>query len=148
MTSEQSHCGVCRQRGFTLVETMVVMVVVAILVGIALPAYQNSLNKGRRSDARSALMDAANRQESLMLDRNTYTENMTQLGFATDPMVSDERYYTVDAVDCGDGIDRCYVLTATPHPSGAQAGDTRCTTLVVDSNGARTATGSAPMECW
>ena len=148
MTSAQQQCGVCRHRGFTLVETMMVLLVVSILVGIAVPAYQNSLNKGRRSDARSALMDVANRQESLMLDRNTYTEDMTQLGFAADPMVSSEKYYTVDAQDCGDGIDRCYVLTATPRPSGAQAGDTRCTTLVVDSNGARTATGSAIMECW
>ncbi len=137
-----------RGRGFTLIETMMVLVVVAILVGIAVPAYQNSLNKGRRSDAKSALMDVANRQESHMLDRNTYTTDMTQLGFTNDPMVSEEGFYTVDAEACTDGISRCYVLTARPVIPGAQDGDTRCTTLVVDSNGVRTATGSAPAECW
>ena len=44
-------------RGFTLVELMIVIVIVAILLAVALPSYQNSVQKGRRADAKSALLD-------------------------------------------------------------------------------------------
>lgn len=135
--------------GFTLIEVMIVVVVVAILVSVALPAYQDSLQKGRRTDGMSALMDVANRQEQHMLDRSTYTADMTDLGFAADPMVSEEGFYTVDAAAgaCGD-LGLCYTLTATPVAGGPQANDARCTTLILDSNGSRSATGSAADECW
>jgi type IV pilus assembly protein PilE len=130
-------------------EVMIVVVIVGILLAVALPGYQNSLEKGRRADAKSALLDVANRQEQFMLDRSTYTLDMTQLGFGADPMLSEEGYYTVDAAVCAAGtIQRCYVLTATPVAGGAQANDSRCTTLIMDSTGAKTATGSDLNNCW
>ena len=52
-------------RGFTLVELMIVIVIVAILLAVALPSYQNSVQKGRRADAKAALLDVANRQEGI-----------------------------------------------------------------------------------
>lgn len=135
------------QRGFTLIEVMIVVAVVAILVAVALPSYQDSLIKGRRSDGISALLDVANRQEQHMLDRSTYVADMTLLGFPADPAVSEEGFYTVDAAACGVGtIATCYVLTATP--TGGQANDTRCANLVLDSNGRRTATGTQADDCW
>jgi type IV pilus assembly protein PilE len=135
-----------RQAGFTLIEVMLVVVIVAILASVALPAYQDSLQKGRRTDGFSALMDAANRQEQFMLDRSTYTLDMTELGFAADPMVSEEGFYTIDATNapCGD-ITLCYTLTATIVAGGPQANDDRCATLSLDSNGSRTATTD---QCW
>ncbi|WP_198171766.1 type IV pilin protein [Pseudohalioglobus lutimaris] len=135
--------------GFTLMEVMIVVVIVGILLAVALPSYNSSLEKGRRADAKAALLDASNRQEQFMLDRSTYTLNMTELGFGADPMVSEEGHYTVDAAACAAGtIQRCYVLTATPVAGGAQANDTRCTTLILDSTGAKTATGSDLNNCW
>ena len=84
-----------------------------------------------------------------MLDRSTYTDDMTDLGFAADPFTSSEGHYQVAAVSCGSGtIGTCYVLTATPLSSSPQSRDTKCTTLILDSTGAKTATGSAPTECW
>ena len=130
-------------------EVMIVVVIVGILLAVALPGYQNSLEKGRRGDAKAALLDVANRQEQFMLDRSTYTENMVDLGFGADPMVSAEQYYNVDAAACVSGnITRCYVLTATPVAGGAQSNDGRCTTLILDSTGAKTATGSDLNNCW
>lgn len=138
-----------RSHGFTLVEVMIVVVIVAILLSVALPAYQGVLQKGRRADARSALLDAANRQEQYQLDYGTYTADMTDLGYAADPSVSDEGHYSVDAVACASGtIASCYVLTASPVAASPQSKDTRCTGFTLDSFGSRTATGSQAAACW
>ena len=139
-----------RPSGFTLIEVMIVVVIVAILLGIALPAYQDSMRKGRRTDAREGLMDAANREERFILDRSVYTDDMADLGYAADPLISKEGYYSIDveAPDPNCPIATCYTLTATPVAGGAQAADTRCTSFTLKSNGARTATGSAATECW
>ena len=64
-------------------ELMIVVVIVGVLMMVALPAYQDSLQKGRRADGMAALMDAAGRQEKFMLDRSTYTIDMMDLGYGT-----------------------------------------------------------------
>jgi type IV pilus assembly protein PilE len=138
-----------RSAGFTLIEMVIIVIIVGILTSIALPAYQDSMRKGRRADAKAALMTAANRQESLMLDRKTYTTNMVDLGFTQSPMLSENGHYSIAAAACAGGtIANCYMLTATPVADGAQDGDARCTTIKLDSTGAKTATGSANTECW
>ena len=135
--------------GFTLIEVMIVVTIIGILLAVTLPGYQETLRKGRRADAKSALLDVANRQEQFMLDQNTYTLDMTDLGYAADPRVSEEGFYTIDAAACAGGaINRCYLLTATPVTGGAQAGDTRCVLFRLDSSGAKTATGSEADICW
>ena len=100
-----------------------------------------------------------------MLDRNTYTRDMADLGYGVDPMISEEGHYSIDVDEvattalCGASFDGttntilppdtpCYVLTATPVTGGAQAADTRCTKFILDSTGAKTAEGSTPTECW
>ena len=83
--------------GFTLMEVMIVVVIVGILMSVALPAYQGSLQKGRRSDAMSALLDASNRQQQFMLDQGRYTTDMQELGYAASPMISDEGHYSISA---------------------------------------------------
>jgi type IV pilus assembly protein PilE len=136
--------------GFTLVELVIVVVIVGILMAIALPGYQESMRKGRRADAKAGLMDAANRQERFVLDRSSYTTDMTELGFGADPMISEEGHYSIDVespdADCP--IATCYVLTATPVAGGAQADDARCSSFSLSSGGAKTATGTGASECW
>ncbi|TXS90147.1 type IV pilin protein [Parahaliea aestuarii] len=128
---------------------MIAVVIVGILMAVALPAYQNSLIKGRRSDGMSALFDVANRQEQFLLDQNTYTTDMRELGFQVDPMVSEEGHYSVDAAPCTGGtIATCYIVSATPIAGGAQANDSRCGILRLDSSGRKTATGTRQQECW
>lgn len=136
-------------RGFTLIEVMIVIVIVGVLLAIAVPSYQNSMQKGRRSDARSALLDVANREEQYMLDRGTYTEDMQDLGFSEDPYISEDGHYSVDAVACATAaITRCFVLTATPVETSPQADDVRCTRFILGSDGSKTASGSDRLNCW
>lgn len=146
--------GLGRSGGFTLIEVMIVVVIVGILVAVALPGYQGSMQKGRRADAKAALLDVAGRQEQYMLDRGTYTNDMTDLGFGADPMDSEEGHYTVDATgDCDAAgtttdLGRCYELTATPKAGSPQVDDARCTSFIIYSNGVKTATGSDIESCW
>ena len=138
-----------RNAGFTLIEVMIVVVIVSILVAVALPAYQGSLQKGRRSDAMSSLLDAANRQQQFMLDQGSYSDDMTELGYGADPWVTEEGHYSISAASCSGGaIGNCFELTATPQAGSPQAKDARCTSFKLDSFGVRSATGPTATECW
>ncbi len=132
-------------KGFTLVEVLIVVVIVGVLLAVALPGYQSSLQKGRRTDAKTALLDVANRQERFMLDNGTYTTNMADLGLPV-PYVSEEKHYTVTAAACGSGITRCYTLTAAPASTSPQSKD-ECGSFILQSTGAEAISGSGD-DCW
>jgi type IV pilus assembly protein PilE len=138
--------------GFTLIEIMIVVVIVAVLVGIALPSYQESMLKGRRSEAMAGLLDVTNRQEQFMLDRGRYSNDMNDLGFGADPMITEEDHYSIDRIatdDCAIDAATCYVLRATPQPSSPQARDTKCGSFILENTGAKSVTGTLPAhECW
>jgi type IV pilus assembly protein PilE len=133
-------------------EIMVVLIVLGVLTAIALPAYQDSMRKSRRTDAKKALMEVASRQEQYMLDRSTYTNDMEELGYATDPMVTEDRHYSVDRIDddaiCDVDSPTCYLLRATPRAESPQSEDTKCTSFTLSSTGAQTATGTDQDNCW
>ncbi|AQA20171.1 hypothetical protein BST95_06395 [Halioglobus japonicus] len=138
------------EQGFTLIEVMIVVVIVGILLAVALPSYQEALQKGRRADGKAFLTEAANRQEQYMLDRSTYTTTLSELGLGTQ---SDEGHYTVTASACASGdLTRCYVLTATPTGTSPQDGDEDCFTFSLDSSGSKRALKkdgtAATALCW
>ena len=145
LTGNLGHARMLRQQGFTLIEVMIVVVIVAVLLAVALPAYQSSLQKGRRADGRALLVEISNRQEQFMLDRNTYSTNILTIGGQT---TSDEGYYTASVAACATGtIARCYVITAAPVAGGAQAGDP-CGSLILDSTGNKSVSGTDNGSCW
>ena len=135
--------------GFTLIELIMVMAIVGVILSIALPSYQQSLYKARRAEAKTLLLDLANRQEQLMLDSSTYTTDLAQLGYSEYKDEADDRAYSPKLNPCASGsIETCYLLTAVPVKNSHQEGDKNCTSFSLDSFGKKTATGDAKDECW
>jgi len=133
-----------RSRGFTLIELMVVVVIVAILIGIAYPAYVDQMRKTRRSEGKAMLMEVMSAQERHYTENGSYTLNFTQLGYGNATSVmSDGGWYKVTASQCGsDSLKVCVQLSAAPQ--GAQASDS-CGTLTLDSRGNK---GPSTAGCW
>jgi type IV pilus assembly protein PilE len=136
--------------GFTLVELMITVAIVAILATIATTSYTSQIQKSRRTDARSALLDLAGREEKLFSTTNAYTATLANLGYSSATVGSG--YYTVTVVSPDPAqpvaTQPNYLITATAI--NAQAADAQCTTLSVDQTGKQSYTGTAATAgtCW
>lgn len=134
-----------RQKGFTLIELMVVVAIVGILAAVAYPSYQGSIRKTNRSDAKDALLRLAAAQERFFFSNNGYTNDLSKLGFTAQSgnFFSTENHYqlTVTAgptcTSAGGKSFPCYTVTATAR--GGQAADEACTTFTVDQTGRKAA---------
>ena len=115
-----------RQKGFTLIELMIVVVVVAILSSIAVPAYLEQSRKGRRADAVQALGALQLQLEQWRAENPSFAT--CQGAGACD--VSGTDYYGVAL----NATPTTYTITATPQ--GAQNGD-RCGALSVSAGQAK-----------
>lgn len=142
-------------RGFTLVELMVTLVIVSILISVAVPAYTSQTRKSRRTEARTALLDIAGREERLFSTTNTYSSTPSDLGYgaasATFPMTIASGYYTVTVVVAA-GPPATFTVTATPVSGKGQDKDLQCASFSVVQTGAQAAKNSsgadATTNCW
>lgn len=139
-----------QERGFSLVELLVTLVIAGILATIAVPGYQNHMQKVRRADAYACLLDAAQRQENFFYQNNRYATSIAELGLQSANCGADA-HYTLDAPAAGPtgSINTSYLLTAS-RASAAQAKDTLCGDLTLNSAGAKgNKNASQPAsECW
>ncbi len=139
MRNDRSHA-----KGFTLIELMVTVLVVAILAGIALPTYKTQIRKSRRVDAKTALLDLAGREERYFNANNYYTNSFANLGYAAaTPQLVGSGYYTVALTVTAAGTGNTYTpptFTVTANPYTAdQLKDTSCLYFSVDNTGKQTA---------
>lgn len=132
-----------RGLGFTLIELMVVVAIISILAVIVYPMYQDQVRKTRRTEAQAALQEAMNRQERLYTTTNSYTDDMTALGYLNDPFETENEWYSVDGEACAGDLEVCVSLTATAQ--GDQTSD-QCGNFTLTSQGARSVSGSG--DCW
>lgn len=139
-------------RGFTLVELMVVVTLIAILAAIAVPAYQDFVRKARRADAKRDLTALQLAQERWRANNVQYTTTLVGPGglnwTLTTPVTSREGYYTLDIVDADVGPNT-YTITATAVSGKSQAKDSTCLVFAVNEGGPDTdGSGYAKAECW
>lgn len=137
-----------KYHGFTLVEVMVVLVILGILTAVALPMYQETTRKSRRSEAMRELMELASRQERFYAQNSTYTNEIVgELGLNWQSEFTSNQYYQLFVFQCVDEADfsRCYVLEARPQDDQAED---QCGVLWVDSQGRREANGPPGYKCW
>lgn len=142
-----------RQRGFTLIELMIVVVVVAILAAIAFPAYRDYVIRSNRATAKSVLTQVADRQEQFYVANKRYSNTLVELGYPATLFVG--RNGGATGVDGGNAIytvslenTGATTFTVAADVANRQADDTRCTRFMLAHTGQRTATGTAAADCW
>lgn len=126
--------------GFTLIELMVALTVVALLAAVAYPAYQDQMRKGRRAAAQAFLMDIASRQQQYLLDARTFALGDGAIAALSLTVPADvSPFYAVTVTPAVASVPPTYQIVATPIASSAQAPDG---VLQIDQNGSRTRAGN------
>ena len=98
-----------RAPGFTLIELMIVVAVVAVLAGLALPAYLEQVRKAQRTVAKTALLELAQAEERYFTVNQSYTSDLGELGL---PDVTEQDYFNIAITAAGVNG---YTLRATPY---------------------------------
>jgi len=125
------------QKGFTLVEMMMVLAVLSIILAIAIPSYRQHVQKTNRTEATTGLLAIAAAQEKFYVKNNTYTDSDTDFELGT------LRHYSfaVELLDDGSG----FRATAEPNVD-----DPDCESISIDHTGRKTYVGTIPdsVGCW
>lgn len=145
-----------RNGGFTLIELMIVVAIIAILSSIAYPAYTSSILKGKRAEGRAALAELMQQQERYMTQRNVYLSFTNTAGTTNPASVPFKTYsgdnpakaaYYLQASACSNTISLsdCVMVEAIPVISGS---DPAAGTLQMLSTGTKTCSGNNTSICW
>jgi type IV pilus assembly protein PilE len=154
------------QNAFTLIELMIVLAIVGILAGIAIPAYQESMAKSRRADAKAALSELSGYMERLYTATGCYNPGATNkvcgngddaaptLPFDIAPKSAYNLNLACSSTSPGNYClavsnnitATSYTLTATPTNKGT---DSKCGTLSLNNTGVKGETGTGTLaDCW
>lgn len=157
MISEPRVPSPATRAGFTLIELMIVVVIIAVLAAIALPSYNRSVLRGQRSAGKAFLLDLSGKQDLFKLQNRRHAADFLNLRMTTASAttlflgrggkittdLSDDSLYRVELLDEGDADAVADCGTVPPDAAdgdalafravavGRQAGDSQCTTLLV-----------------
>jgi len=125
-TMKRQLARMTRDRGFTLIEMMIVVIIIGVISAIAYPAYKNYMKQSRRSDAQITLTQAAAAQEKFFSDCRTYTDKITDAykpdctGGLNMTQLSPEKHYllSVSAETGTCKLASCFEMVADPNGAG------------------------------
>lgn len=133
MSSCRTATVTARNRGFTLIEIMIVVAIVGILAAIAIPSYQQYVTQSRRAEAQAYMAELALREERYRAANNAYADHtVSTIG------VSNSTYYTFTIV----AGTNTYTITATAKGTQSTK-DSSCTPLTLTEAGTK-----GPASCW
>jgi type IV pilus assembly protein PilE len=107
--------------GFTLIELMIVVVIVAVLALVAYPAFQSSVIKANRAEAKAYLLDVAQRQQLFFNDTRTYADSAATLNSTAPERVANNYAVTFEIATADPPP--TFTITATPNADTLQAND-------------------------
>lgn len=134
-----------KSQGFTLIELMIVVAVIAILAAVALPSYKRYVLKSHRSSAITAVLDLASREARYYTTNNTYSSSLVTLGYGSDPMPLTDlsnHYYDLSVTAANSTS-----FTVSAAPAGNQTSDT-CGTFSYNDLGVKSVSSGTLSECW
>lgn len=142
------------QRGFTLIELMVVIAIVGVLAAVAYPSYTDYVTRSKRATAKSFLVTLADRQEHFFLDNKRYAIDLNELGYGNAFVTIDNQGNSIPAL-AADRIYAAGVVNVTPTsflalavPQLNQAiNDTDCGNMMLDQAGFKSNSG-VNTDCW
>lgn len=139
------------QNGFTLIELLIVVAIVGILAGIAIPAYQDSLVKSRRADAKAALSELSVFMEKLYTATGCYNPGTNKECTDTTNTVAPTLPFVVTPRSGKANYDLSVVVTASTFTLTAApkttSPDVKCGSLTLTNTGVKTASTGAT-DCW
>lgn len=131
--------------GFSLIELMIAVAIMAILASIAYPSYVRYVARSNRSAAESFMLEVASRQERYLVDARQYAPDLATLNMTVPTTVSPNYSITIINVTSSPPG---YVIQATPLGNQA-VNDTNCANLTIDNTGNKAASGPGGMSaCW
>lgn len=130
-----------RKQGFTLIEVMIVVAIVAILAAIALPSYQSQTRDARRKDCTAVLMQARQQMERFYSKNYTYATAVAADISAKCPIDGGATYYNLAL---SNQTATTFLITATP--TAAQSSDA-CGNLTINQAGQKGSAGTID-DCW
>lgn len=130
-----------KTRGFTLIELMIVITILAILVTVGYPSYMEHVKKSRRAEGMGQLLELANRMERSYSDQGTYPTSISEVYGAT----TDGGFYTLSIVSANNVS---FTVSAAPTSLGRQDTD-KCATFTLTSLGQKSVTDNTlNSHCW